>query len=174
MSSLFGGSQQQQQSTSSSSNQAYPYLQGALSGTVSNGANAGNQLANMLGLNGAPGQATGFNNFRNSTGYQFGLNQGVGSITGNAATNGLLNSGATAKAVDTYGQNYANTQYGNYTGMLQQLLGSGIAGGGVIGSAGNTSTQQSTGSTNSSNGGLFGSPSGGGGPLALAGTLLGK
>ena len=125
MSSIFGGSSQQQQS--SSSNLAYPGLSSSLTPTINNGGNAGNQLANLLGLNGAQGQNAGFNNWRDSTGYQFGLNQGVGSIVGNAATNGLLNSGATAKAVDTYGQNYANTQYGNYTNQLQQLLGSGIS-----------------------------------------------
>ena len=161
MSSIFGGSQQQQQS--SSSNQAYPYLQGALSGNISNGGNAGNQLANLLGLNGVQGQNTGFNNWKDSTGYQFGLNQGVGSIVGNAATNGLLNSGATAKAVDTYGQNYANTQYGNYTGMLQNLLGTGVSSAGVLSSAGNTSQSSGSGSSTKGAGGFIGSLLGKGG-----------
>ena len=137
----FGGTQ----SNSSSSNQAYPYLQGALSGTVGNGTGAGNQIANMLGLNGAPAQNAGFSNWQNSTGYQFGLNQGMQSINGNAATQGLLNSGGTLKALDTYGQNYANTQYGNYTNMLQSLLGSGNQAAGIIGSAGNKSQSTSSG-----------------------------
>jgi hypothetical protein len=164
MSSIFGGSQQQSQSTSSSSNQAYPYLQQALGGNVSNGSNAGNQLASMLGLNGTPAQATGFNNFRNSTGYQFGLNQGIQSITGNAATQGLLNSGSTLKALDTYGQNYANTQYGNYTSMLQNLLSGGNTSASVIGGAGNVYNSQSTGSGSSNGGGIGGA----------IGSLLGK
>jgi len=164
MSSIFGGSQQHQSSSSLSENQAYPYLQGALGKNVSNGSGAGNQIADMLGLNGASSQNQGFNNWRNSTGYQFGLDQGVNSITGNAATSGLLNSGSTLKALDTYGQNYANTQYGNYTGMLQNLLNSGNQSAGIIGSAGGKSISNSLGSSSSNTGGLGG----------FVGSLLGK
>jgi hypothetical protein len=142
MSSLFANNGQTLVGGESSTNQAYPYLKGALSGNISNGSAAGGTLADLLGLNGAAGSSAGFNNFRNSTGYQFGLNQGLQSITGNAATQGLLNSGGTLKAMDTYGQNYANTQYGNYTGMLQQLLGAGNQSAGILGSAGNTSQKQ--------------------------------
>jgi hypothetical protein len=159
---FFGGSKSS--TSSSSSNQAYPYLQGALGGTVSNGTGAGNQIANMLGLNGAQAQNQGFNNWRNSTGYQFGLQQGVDSITGNAATQGLLNSGSTLKALDTYGQNYANTQYGNYVNQLQGLLGSGLQGAGILGSAGYTSQSQGTSSS---------APQGGGAG-SFIGSLLGK
>lgn len=172
MSSLFGpsASSSQNSSQASSSNQAYPYLQQALSGNVSNGSNAGNQIANMLGLNGAQGQNQGFQNWQNSTGYQFGLNQGVDSITGNAATQGLLNSGSTLKAVDTYGQNYANTQYQNYLNPLQNLLGSGISSASTIGGAGNVMNQSSQGTTQGAgaNGGVGGLVSAG------IGTLLGK
>lgn len=160
MSQIFGGSSQKStsNSVSSSSNQAYPYLNGALSGTVSNGTGAGDQLASMLGLNGSTGQSDAFNKWKDSTGYQFGLNQGVQSITGNAATQGLLNSGSTAKALDTYGQNYANTQYQNYLNPLQNLLSSGLQGAGVISSAGNVSnsTSNSNSSGNSNNGGVGG------------------
>lgn len=170
MSSIFGGSdgsnqsqsQSTQQSSSNQSNQAYPYLQGALSGIVGSGVGgAGSQIANMLGLNGPTAQNQGFGNWQNSTGYQFGLNQGLQSITGNAATQGLLNSGSTAKAVDTYGQNYANTQYGNYTGLLQQLLGSGLQGAGLIGSAGNLFNSSSSGTSSSTGNGSNSSNTGG-------------
>lgn len=166
MGSLFqnplGGSSGQTQS----SNQAYPYLQGAVGPTVANGGAAGSQIANMLGLNGAPAQNQGFSNWQNSTGYQFGLNQGMQSITGNAATQGLLNSGGNEKAIQTYGQNYANTQYGNYVSQLQNLLGAGNQGASVIGNAG----QQSS-SSNSSSPGIFGSQGSAGG---FFGQLLAK
>jgi hypothetical protein len=122
-------------------------LSQALGGTVTQGASAGNQIANMLGLNGSQGQNQGFQNWQNSTGYQFGLNQGTHSITGNAAAQGLLGSGSTAKALDTYGQNYANTQYGNYTSQLQGLLNSGIQAGGTIGGAGQVSNSTGSGSS---------------------------
>ena len=149
MSTLFGGSN----NSSASSNQAYPYLQGALGGTVTQGTGAGTQIANMLGLNGAPAQNQGFTNWQNSTGYQFGKQQGLDSITGNAATQGLLNSGGTLKALDTYGTNYANTQYGNYVNQLQGLLGSGLQGAGILSSAGNVS--HSSGSSNTGGLGAF-------------------
>lgn len=152
-----GGSDQ----TSSSSNQAYPYLQGALSGVVGQGNNAGSQIANMLGLNGAENQSTGFDNWKNSTGYQFGLNQGTQAITGNAATKGLLNSGSTLKALNQYGQDYASTKNNDYTSQLQGLLGSGLAGAGVIGGAGNVSTSKA--SSDKGSGGFIGSLLGKGG-----------
>lgn len=161
---IFGGSNSQNSAKSSSSNQAYPYLQGALGGTVSNGTSAGNQIAGMLGLGGSQAQTDAFNTWKNSTGYQFGLNQGMDSITGNAATQGLLNSGSTLKALNTYGQNYADTQYQNYLNPLQSLLGSGIQAANTIGSAGNVSQSQSQGNSSESNGGIG----------KFAGTLLGK
>lgn len=149
MSNLFGitgGSQNSSKGSSSgnssSSNLAYPMLSNALGSTVTQGVGAGNQLGNMLGLNGTQGQSDAFKNWQNSTGYQFGLNQGQQSINGNAATTGLLNSGSTAKALETYGQNYADTQYGNYTGQLQNLLNGGLQAGNTISGAGNVSQSQ--------------------------------
>lgn len=155
---IFGGSNSSSNSNSqsSSSNQAYPTLLNNLSPTIGTGGQAGTQIANMLGLNGPQSQNAGFQNWQNSTGYQFGLNQGVQSITGNAATSGLLNSGSTAKALDTYGQNYANTQYQNYLNPLQNLLTSGNQAAGVLGSAGNVSQSTGTSSSTAFNGGQSG------------------
>lgn len=173
MSGIFGGANQftgagqnQSTATSSASNQAYPYLQSALSPMVSNSGSANSQLANMLGLNGPQSQSAGFNNWKDSTGYQFGLDQGTAAITGNAATQGLLNSGSTLKALNTYGQNYANTQYQNYLNPLESLMNSGLTAASTIGSAGTVanSNSQSSGTTASPGGGLGG----------LLGGLLGK
>jgi hypothetical protein len=141
---LFGGNSQQSQS--SSSNQAFPQLQGQLTSNIGNVGSAGSQLANMLGLNGAPAQNQGFTNWQNGTGYQFGLNQGIQSINGSAATQGLLNSGGNEKALETYGQNYANTQYGNYTSQLQNLLSGGNQSASVLAGAGNQYQSSSSGS----------------------------
>lgn len=143
-------------SKSSSTNQAYPYLQKSLSGNVGQGGAAGSQIGNMLGLNGNAAQGQGFDNWKNSTGYQFGLDQGMQSVTGNAATQGLLNSGSTLKALNTYGQNYASTKYGDYMSQLQGLLGAGNQSAGILGSAGGTS--QSTQAPSSGGlGGMLGS-----------------
>jgi hypothetical protein len=125
-------------------------LSQALGGNVSNGTSADSGLAAMLGLGGnTQAQNQAFSNWQNSTGYQFGLNQGSQAITQNNASKGLLDSGATAKALDTYGQNYANTQYGNYTNQLQNLANTGNQSASVIGSTGQQS--QSNGTSSSSN-----------------------
>lgn len=152
---IFGGSSQESQSNSH--NQAYPFLQGALGGTIGQGGQAGSAIANMLGLNGAASQDQGFNNFRNSTGYQFGMDQGMHAITGGAASKGLLNSGGTLKALQGFGQDYASSKYGDYMSQLQNLLGSGIAGAGVLSGAGNVSNSTSEGSSSPGMGGFIGS-----------------
>ncbi len=61
-----------------------------------------------------------FDNYLNSTAYNFQLQQGQNAVNSNAAAKGLLNSGGTAKALTQYGQNLAGTTFNNY---LQQLSG---------------------------------------------------
>lgn len=151
MSDIFGGSKEQ----SHSSNQAYPYLQGALSGTVGQGTSAGSQIANLLGLNGGGAQTDGFNQFRQSTGYQFGKDQGIQGIVGSQATKGLLNSGGTLKAIDQFGTDYANTKYQDYTSMLSGLLGQGLQGASILGNSGQVAN--ASGSSTKGSGGFIGS-----------------
>lgn len=64
-----------------------------------------------------------FQNYLNSTGYNFQLDQGSRAITGNAASKGLLNSGATARALEGYGQHLASTTFNNYLSNLGGLAG---------------------------------------------------
>lgn len=59
-----------------------------------------------------------FQNYQQSTGYQFRLNEGMGAINQNSAAGGLLNSGATAKALMQYGQNISSAEFGNYLNYL--------------------------------------------------------
>ncbi len=148
---LFGGSEEK----SNTHNQAFPMLSGPLGGVLNTGAQAGGQLAGLLGLGGSGQQGQAFDQFKNSTGYQFGENQGIQGIVGSNATKGLLNSGGTLKDIDKWGQDYASTKYGDYTNLLQGLLGSGIQGGGVLAGAGNVSN--SSGSSTKGAGGFLGS-----------------
>lgn len=74
---------------------------------------------------GVPNAGNAFNNYKNSTGYNFQLDEGTNAIASNAAARGLLNSSATAKAMTKYGQNLASTTFNNY---LAQLGGIGTAG----------------------------------------------
>lgn len=153
---LFGG--EKQSSTQSSSNQGYDFLKNALGGVTSTAGQASSQLANLLGLGGQPAQSGAFDNWRNNTGYDFGLNQGMQAITGGAASKGLLNSGSTAKALTQFGQDYGATKYNDYLSQLSGLLGSGIQAGNTIGGAGNVSQNQSQGSsTKAGFGGVVGS-----------------
>lgn len=60
-----------------------------------------------------------FNIFRNSTGYQFRVNQGQDAINTGYAARGLLQSGAALRSLDDYRQNMASAEFGNYLGSLQ-------------------------------------------------------
>lgn len=67
----------------------------------------------------APGTASNdFNrdftlaDFQKDPGYDFRLNQGLGSVQGSAAARGSLMSGATLKALNDYGSDYASSEYG--------------------------------------------------------------
>lgn len=73
--------------------------------------------------------ANAFDTFRNSTGYQFRLNQGMDAVNSGYAGAGTLQSGAAMKAINDYGQGMASAEFGNYMGYLgeQQGLASGAA-----------------------------------------------
>lgn len=116
-------------------------------------ANANTALAGQAGTTGAinslltsPSQNNpAYQNYLNSTGYNFQLQQGSNAITGNSASKGLLDSGATAKALTGYGQNLASTTFGNYLGQLGglaglqgQQVGQGLTATGQVGQAGTT------------------------------------
>jgi hypothetical protein len=67
--------------------------------------------------------------FRNSTNYQFRFNEGMRGLNTGLASKGLLDSGAAVKAALTYGQNFASNELGNYMNLLaqQQNMGLGAA-----------------------------------------------
>lgn len=79
---------------------------------------------------------TGFNNYLNSTAYKFQLGQGINAINSSQAAKGLLDSGATAKALEQYGQNLAGTTFNNYLDQLRGLSAGGQTGLGQVASAG--------------------------------------
>lgn len=70
---------------------------------------------------GSMSQADAFAKFRSNPGYQFGLNEGRGQIEASAAARGGLNSGATLKALQRYGNDYADQQ--GYTPYMNRLAG---------------------------------------------------
>lgn len=108
----------------------YNYLNGnsnintaETNGTAAANAQAGTigNISSLLSSNGT--QSPAFQNYLNSTGYNFQLQQGSNAITGNAASKGLLNSGATGKALVGYGQNLGSSAFQNYLGDQGSLAG---------------------------------------------------
>lgn len=82
-------------------------------------AKAQDAQAQLLGLEPVTsGTTNGFNNYLNSTGYQFALQQGAQALNANAASKGLLNSGGTAKALTAYGQGLGGQYFNNYLSQL--------------------------------------------------------
>ncbi|RYG90109.1 MAG: hypothetical protein EON59_00585 [Alphaproteobacteria bacterium] len=79
---------------------------------------------------------TAFDNFRNSTGYQFRTNQGMNALNSGYAARGLLNSGAAQKAALNYGQNIASAEFGNYMGYLGNQQGVGLSAGSALAGVG--------------------------------------
>lgn len=77
------------------------------------------------GLTSAQQQQDAFDKFRADPGYQFSVDQGQQAIDRSAAARGILNSGATAKALDRFGTGIADQEYGNYFARLQSLAGVG-------------------------------------------------
>lgn len=132
-------SNQQSQTASSSNNQAYPFLQGALGNQVSQGTQGTNALYSLLGLNGADAQNSGFDTFRNNSGYDFMRDQGVEGITTSNAAKGLLNSGSTLKAITGYSSNLANNFLNTYLTSLTGASNSGLQAAQVLAGAGQTS-----------------------------------
>lgn len=55
-------------------------------------------------------------NFKGDPGYQFRMQEGMKALEGSAAARGSLNSGATLKALNRYGQDFASNEYGNAYG----------------------------------------------------------
>lgn len=77
-----------------------------------------------------------FNNYLNSTGTKFQLDEGTAALNSGHAAAGILNSGSTSKALIKYGQNLGSTSFDNYLKQLGGLSASGLTAGQAIGSAG--------------------------------------
>ena len=88
-------------------------------------------VQNAAGLNGQPGYDAAMTAFHTSPGYQFQLDQGLRAIDAGAASKGILNSGATLKAEQTFGTGLADKEFTDYYNRLFDLskLGEDAAGG---------------------------------------------
>lgn len=139
-----GGSVAGAQAGSKAALTGYNYLTGSPEENqyIANGASANEAESQLLGLSPATaGTQNGFSNYLNSSGYNFQKQQGMDAIQGAAGAKGILNSGATGKALTTFGNNLASTSFNNYLGQLSGVSGAGQTGLGQIGQAGTAGGQ---------------------------------
>ena len=102
-----------------------------LSPWTGTGGLANTDTSDLLGLNGPDAATAAMGKFQSSPGYQFQLGEGLRSIDQGAASKGLLHSGSTIKAEETYGSGLADQDFTNYYNRLFDLskLGENAAGG---------------------------------------------
>lgn len=136
---LFG-----KQKPATSGNQFSGQINEQFSPWVSQGTAGMGQYANVLGLGGADAQQGALQDWWNSSGGQFQLNQGLDQIAGNSAAGGLLRSGGTAKAMENYRSNLASTKLNEYLGNLSGFNNQALQAGQLISGAGQTQTGAST------------------------------
>ncbi len=130
--------------------QIYESNKGLATPYINAGDTANTELQGFLGLGGSQAASTAaLNTYLNSTGYQFNRDQGISAITGDKAASGLLNSGSTLQALDTFGTNLAD-QYGQqYVGNLQNEVGTGVSAANSLAGEGETYANQVSTNNNS-------------------------
>lgn len=92
------------------------------------GTNAENVLQGFLGVGGDPQAAqSALDDYLNSTGYQFNLNQGLNAVSQSKAAGGMLKSGSALTALDSYATGLADSYGQQYEQNLQGLANTGQA-----------------------------------------------
>jgi hypothetical protein len=91
---------------------------------LTTGTKALSELGSAYGLDGTPAAGI-MDKVRATPGYQFRLGEGTRAMEGGAAASGGLFRGATGRALNEYGQDYATNEFGNYTNRLAALSGTG-------------------------------------------------
>lgn len=104
-------------------------------GAMTQGTGAMSSLASLLGV----GDPNGYNNYLQLAGYAPAMRQLSQNVTGQGAAAGILNSGATAKALQTRGAELNQGFFNNYLQQLAGLSGLGLQAGGLVTNAGQVS-----------------------------------
>lgn len=106
----------------------YAINKSGLGSYASAGTAASDRQAALLGLGGDQAAAEeAFNNYLSSTGYQANLKSGTNAINSSAAARGLLNSGATLKATQRFGQELGSQYFNNYLGQVGNVANRGLS-----------------------------------------------
>lgn len=89
-----------------------------------------------------------FANYRNSTGYQFRLGEGLRALDASASARGVRNSGAAARSLANFGQGIASSEFGNYLNALQGQQGVGLSAAGAQAGVSTNFVNQTTANNN--------------------------
>lgn len=125
----------------------YDDTKGNLNPWINGGQTANTEQLGLLGLGGDPTAArNAFDNFRNSTNYNFLLDQGLKGV--NTANAQSFNSGANEKALNNYAQGMAGNALSGYMGQLNTMSGNGLNAATNLGQIGQGFVNQSAGYRN--------------------------
>lgn len=149
MGSIFGG--KKSKSTDNSYNKSYDYIKDTYAPLTQYAGTGAEGISKLLS-----GDASGFNAYKNATGFNQLLQEGSRGITGNAAANGLLRSGGTGKALVNYGNTMQNQYADNFMQRLLGLSGLGMNAGQLIAGAGNVREANSSSKEKPGLGGFLG------------------
>lgn len=126
---------------STSENVNNSLIKSTYGGTMNNGVTGNNYLTSLLTGTGDTGAANaGYNNYLQMAGYAPAMRQLSQNITGQGAAAGILNSGSTAKALQTRGTELNQQYFNNYLQQLAGLSGLGLQAGGLVANTGQKST----------------------------------
>lgn len=123
---------------SSSENVNNSLIKSTYGGSMTQGTGAMTSLASLLGVGGDP--RVGYDNYLQLAGYAPAMRQLAQNITGQGAAAGILNSGATAKALQSRGAELNQQFFNNYLQQLAGLSGLGLQAGGLVANTGQKST----------------------------------
>jgi hypothetical protein len=120
-----------------STNQNFKMLNDIYEDPARQGTQGSNYLSALLtGQGDTAGAQAGWQNYQNMAGYQPAMDAMTRSVTGSAASQGLLRSGSTAKALQREGTNLNQQFYGNYLSGLSGLAEQGQGYGKLLSEAG--------------------------------------
>lgn len=77
-----------------------------------------------------------FDRYRDSSGYQFRMNEGMNALASDFRGRGISQSGAAQKALLKYGQDYGSNEFGKYLGYLGNQQGVGLSAGSALAGVG--------------------------------------
>ena len=102
-------------------NQAQAQLRADLAPYSEAGTNALAPTQALLGLSGPEAAQDAMANYQQSPGFQYQFDQGMRAVQSSAAAQGMLNSGATLKALQDRGTQLGNIDFGTYYNRLLQV-----------------------------------------------------